>query len=116
MPPSDDSPLDEAELDVTLKAKWNEMKTALINGDIEKSLSYHHDGLKDKYEAIYTNLGSDLAIKASQMQAIEMVYATENRAKYRIERDHDIQGQIVTITYYIYFSKDRRGLWQIERY
>jgi hypothetical protein len=108
--------VDQAELDALLKAKWEGMKTALVDGDIEKALSYHHEAFKDRYESIYNLLGNNLSILAQQMQGIEMIFAEGNRAKYRINRDHDIDGQIVTITYFIYFSKDEDGLWKIERY
>ena len=108
--------LSEAALDALLKAKWDGMKAALIDGDIQKALLYQYEGLRDKYEAIYNLLGSDLATKIQQMQDIELIYATGDRAKYRIKRDHNIDGQTVTITYYIYFSKNGNGLWQIERY
>jgi hypothetical protein len=108
--------MDEATLDGLLKAKWNRMKAALVAGDIGGALGYHHEGARDKYEAIYSLLGSDLANKVNQMQDIELIYAKGERAKYRIRRDHNINGQTVTITYYIYFSKNGNGLWQIEKY
>ncbi|MBW2078208.1 MAG: FG-GAP repeat protein [Deltaproteobacteria bacterium] len=108
--------LNQAQLDALLKAKWEGMKTALVAGDIEKALSYHHEAFKDRYESIYNLLASNLPILAQQMQGIEMIFAEGNRGKYGINRDHDIDGQIVTITYYIYFSKDENGLWKIERY
>jgi len=88
----------------------------LVAGDIEKALSYHHEAFKERHESIYNLLGNNLPSLAQQMQDIEMIFAEGNRAKYGINRDHDIDGQIVTITYYIYFSKDENGLWKIERY
>jgi len=108
--------MDEGELDALLRAKWEAMRQALIAGDIEGALSYHYQGLRDKYEAIYNLLGDELATKVQQMQDMQFIYATGDRALFRIRRDHDIDGQIVTITYHVYFSKDRIGLWQIERY
>jgi len=106
----------EAELDALLRAKWNGMKTALVNGDIEGALNLHHEAFKDRYESIYNLLGNDLPILAQEMLDIELIFAEGDRAKYAINRDHDIDGQIVTVTYYIYFSKDGNGLWKIERY
>jgi uncharacterized protein YkwD len=108
--------LDKTELDALLRAKWDGMKAALSAGDIEGALRLHQKALRDKYEAIYILLGNDLADKASQMQDIEFIYAAGDMAKYRIRRDHNIDGKTVTITYYVYFSKDRSGLWKIERY
>jgi len=45
--------LNQVELDALLKAKWEGMKTALVNGDIEDALTYYHGVQRDKYEAIY---------------------------------------------------------------
>ena len=108
--------LNKEELDALLQGKWDDMKTALITGDIQGALRFHHGMLRDKYEAIYKLLGNDLSTKVQQMQDIELIYAEGDRAKYRIRRDHTIEGQTVTITYYIYFSRDETGLWKIERY
>ena len=107
---------DQAGIDTLLKARWNEMRQALVAGDITGALDYHYEGKKEKYESIYNLLGANLPALAQQMQGIELVYLEDNRAKYRINRDHDIDRQPVTITYYIYFVKDENGLWQIERY
>jgi len=109
--------LDQEVLDALLKAKWNGMREALVDGDIEKALTYHHEIERADYETIYNLLGtSALQIKASEMQNIELVFIEGERAKYRIRRDNTFKGEIVTMTYYIYFSKDENGLWVIERY
>ena len=108
--------LDEAGLDALLKAKWDGMKAALIAGDVEGAISFHHGVLTDQYESIYNLLGSDLPTLVQQMQDIGPVYTKGDRAKYRIKQDHTVDGQTVTITYYIYFSKDGNGLWKIEKY
>jgi len=108
--------LDLAQLDALLQAKWNGMKTALMEGNIQVALDYHQEIFRDDYEAIYTHLGSDLSAKVQEMQDIHLIFVTYDRAKYSITRNQDIEGQIVPITYYIYLSKDRAGLWRIERY
>ncbi|OEU72376.1 MAG: hypothetical protein BA869_02235 [Desulfuromonadales bacterium C00003107] len=108
--------MDQAELDTLLRAKWNGMKAALIAGDVEGALSFHHGVLKDEYESIYNLIGSNLPVLVQQMQDIELIYAKGDRAKYRIRQDHTVEGQTVTITYYIYFSRDGSGLWKIEKY
>jgi hypothetical protein len=108
--------IDQAQLDQLLKAKWIGMKAALVAGDITGALAYHYEGKKEKYESIYNLLGANLPALAQQMQGIELIYMEDNKAKYRINREHDIDGQSVTITYYVYFSKNENGLWQIEKY
>ena len=108
--------MDAAMLDALLKAKWNGMKTALTDGDIEKALSYHNKRFREEYESIYNFLGNNLSVMAQEMKDIEVVFIEGNRAKYAINRDHNIDGQIVTITYFIYFSRGKDGIWKIEKY
>ncbi len=108
--------IDWESLDGLLKAKWSGMRTALVDGDVDKALTYHNDRFRDKYESIYNSLGSNLSTLAQNMRDIELVFLEGNRAKYAINRDHNIDGQTVTITYFIYFSKDKDGLWKIDEY
>jgi len=108
--------LNQALLDQLLRGKWSGMQQALIAGDITGALNYHYEGKKEKYESIYNFLGANLPALVQQMQGIELIYMEDNRAKYRINREHEIDGQSVTITYYIYFVKDENGLWKIEKY
>ncbi len=103
-------------LDALLKAKWNGMKTALITGDIEGGLSYHTEGSKNRYRNTLSFLAAELPSLVSQMQDIELIYFRERTAKYRINRIHDIDGESINITYYIYFIKDHNGLWRIDQY
>ncbi len=107
---------DSIELDALLQDKWAGMKAALTAGDVEGALDYHLEYSQDKYAAVYSALGSDLPNLAQQMQNISPVFYDEARAKYRIRQDHEVEGETVTITYYIYFSKDESGIWKIERY
>jgi hypothetical protein len=60
-------------LDALLRAKWNAMKTALVAGDIEKALTYHQENFHEKYEAIYTALGSELPALVQQMKTISPI-------------------------------------------
>jgi len=50
------------------------------------------------------------------MQTIELIYLKEAIAKYRIIRQQVFEGQMATITYYIYFTKNPEGIWQIEQF
>jgi hypothetical protein len=92
------------------------MKVALISDNIEEALQYHHERSQERYSAIYNAIGSELPALVSQMQSISLIYCVDGTAKYRIRQDHDINGQIVTITYYVYFIHDDYGLWRIEKY
>ena len=72
-----------------LQAKWNGMKTALVDGDISRALTYHHESEKEDYEMVYNLIGiATIQAKAAQMQDIEPVLIEGDRAKYRIRRDN----------------------------
>lgn len=108
--------LSAEELDVLLKTKWADMKAALTAGDIQHALQFHHERYHEKYTAIYHALGNDLPSLVEQMQDISRICYIDGTAKYRIRQNHDISGQTVSITYYIFFSRGGNGLWLIERY
>jgi hypothetical protein len=108
--------VDASALDALLQQKWTDMKVALISDNIEEALQYHHERSQERYSAIYNAIGSELPALVSQMQSISLIYCVDGTAKYRIRQDHDINGQIVTITYYVYFIHDEDGLWRIEKY
>jgi hypothetical protein len=108
--------LNQAELDALLQAKWNGMKSFLINGNIEGTLDYFHAGSKEHHQEIFELLTDRLPDIVSAMRDIEMIYLRDKMAKYRIRREEVIQGQTHDITYYIYFVKDVNGLWHIESF
>jgi len=103
-------------LDTKLKGKWGGMKTALAAGNKAMALNSISTFTRDKYDQIFTALASQLQTIIGNMQDIELIYVHERLAKYRIKRVHNIDGQEVTISYYIYFVKDGDGIWKIENY
>jgi hypothetical protein len=50
------------------------------------------------------------------MQDIELIYIEGSVAKYRIRKNELYGGEMLTITYYLYFIIDEDGLWKIHRY
>ena len=108
--------LDRDKLDTLLKAKWNGMKQALISGSTQEAVAFHIASVRDEYEAIYNALGDRLPTLVGQMQEIELIFAEDGRAKYRIRKEQAINGISKIITYYIYFYFDEDGIWRIENY
>ncbi|MBU0910426.1 MAG: fibronectin type III domain-containing protein, partial [Proteobacteria bacterium] len=108
--------MDKDALDGLLKGKWNGMKTALAAGNIEGGIQYFVNLSKDRYRQIFTALADKLPQTVQAMEEIEMIYYADGIAKYRINRTHDIDGAPVTITYYIYFERDRNGLFKIYQF
>lgn len=108
--------MDRAELDALLNAKWDGMKAALINSDIDSALNYFYESSKDDYNEIFNILSNRIYGIAAGMREIEFVYSTDHNAKYRVKKQEQIQGQLYDITYYIYFIQDHNGLWRIDRF
>jgi len=51
-----------------------------------------------------------------EMQDIEMIYARGDYVKYRIKRTQLINGSMMDLTYYLYFVKDKSGLWKVNQF
>jgi hypothetical protein len=108
--------LSKSQLDTILKAKWNGMRTALVAGNNAVALGYFSADSTDKYNAAFTRLQSQMPGIAANMQNIELIYVTDSIAMYRIKREQIINGQSMTISYYLYFGKGRDGIWRIEQF
>jgi len=104
--------MNKAEIDALLKSKWEGMKAAMINKNIEKLVAYFLSTSQERYRYIFTNLLSSLSDIAANMKAIEMIYLEDRVAEYRIKRLEDV-GEV---TYYIYFVLDENGLWKIQQF
>lgn len=102
--------LSKTEIDTLLKGKWEGMKDALMEKDIQKAVDYFTDWTKERYANIFEILKEYLPQIVQEMQDIKMIYIQGDVAKYRIRR-METAGEI---TYYIYFVKDKDGLWKIQ--
>lgn len=108
--------LSKEEMDALLKGKWEGMKGELARGDASKALQYFSEGSKEKYQEIFNLLSDKLPSLAAEMQDIQLLYLKNTTAKYRVRRNQIIEGQVMTITYYVYFTIDENGLWKIESF
>ncbi len=103
-------------LDSHLRSIWSGMKTALKDLNIEAAVGYFSSDTQQDYLEIFSTLSASISTIASEMQEIEPVYFEESGAQYRIKRMEEIEGIEYDITYYIYFSKDENGNWNIYRF
>mgnify|MGYP000246035410 CR=1 FL=1 len=108
--------MDKDQLDDLLRDRWDRMKAALANQDIQSAINYFYEGSKELYRDIYTAIYDKLPQLIQDMKDIEWIYVEDNLAKYRIRKNEVYGGQNLIITYYIYFEKDEYGLWKIYRY
>ena len=104
--------MNKTEIDTLLKGKWDGMKGALRNKDVEGAVSYFLSISQQRYRDIFTNLLNSLPDIASNMQTIEMISVEDGVTEYRIKRLEEA-GEI---TYYIYFVPDENGLWKIKQF
>lgn len=105
-----------AQLDGLLRAKWNGMKTALAAKNIEAAVADMNPGTATAYREFYTLLYDQLPVLVAAMEDIELINASATQAQYRIHRNETVNGVVEAITYYIYYTKNQTGIWQIERY
>jgi hypothetical protein len=104
------------QMDKLLKAKWDGMKTALASQNITTALNYFNTESKQLYNDMFTALNDQLPQLVQDMQDIQLIYLSNNVAKYRTKKYEIAGGQMMTITYYIYFSKDNNGIWKIYQF
>ena len=71
---------------------------------------------QEKYRTSFGRLGDRLVDVVGNMKALRLVYAKDQIAKYDIERDIVFDGQLRTISYPVYFSKDNDGIWKIDQF
>ena len=110
---------DWVEIDGMLGQRWETMKGFLTLQKVDDAVSYFNPSTQENYrnEFNYLKNNFDLPGLIGDMQDIELIYLKSGRAKYRIIReDQIIDGISETVTYYIYFSLDEKGLWKIEQF
>ena len=108
--------LSREEMDALLRSKWEGMRSALANQDIEKASTYYSEETKEIYNELFNALYAYLPQIAQEMQEIQLIYLKNNTAKYRMRQNELYGGRMITLTYYIYFVVDKDGMWKIYRY
>ncbi|MEW6416696.1 MAG: fibronectin type III domain-containing protein [Nitrospirota bacterium] len=104
--------LNKDQLDTLLKAKWNVMKIALINRDIEGAVSYFSANSQDVYREQFTDLSSVLDVIGNELGQIQLVNIENNRAEYEII----VTRNDITYSFHLLFVNDLDGLWKIGRF
>jgi hypothetical protein len=108
--------LDRTKVNDIFKPIRNGMKTKLGTQDIEGAIGYFSANSQDRYREIFSTLSSGLPAIVEDMQDIQLIYVNDNTAKYRIRKNELYGGQMMTITYYIYFTKNPNGSWSIDKF
>ncbi|MCP4024650.1 MAG: hypothetical protein GY729_22610, partial [Desulfobacteraceae bacterium] len=106
---------DQSLADAMLREQWEGMKTALAEGDVDEALTYFIARSRDKYRPLLQGI-SDFAAFVNAMEDIEMIYLESSIAKYRIKRTEDVDGIPISVTYYIYFTRDIDGQYKVYKF
>jgi hypothetical protein len=106
--------LDRANLDAMLQTKWDDMKEAMLGGDIEGAIKYCAVGRKDSYRRVFTTLAGQLGDIISGLGDVELLEATDSKVKYGLEYEVNINGVPTPAGSYLIFIVDVDGLWKIE--
>jgi hypothetical protein len=104
--------LDEAELDALLRAKWEGMRQALAQSDVDSAVVNFSDYSKDAYKETFTNILSILSQIAQDLDDIQFVKMTKNSVGYDIRAIRN--G--TEYSFYLLFIKDDKGLWKIKSF
>ena len=102
--------INKMQLDSLLKEKWDGMKVALMQRDIETSGSYFVPASQDQYMQIFTELSTDqiYAIFSNiiDFKVDSLIDGSAECGALRVESDG-------TYSYPVTFVQDENGIWKI---
>lgn len=96
--------------DAVLRKIYTGMLDRLRNGDIEGALAATTGGVREKYRAVFTALGSDLPTIVDQIGTLNAGQLSDEMAEYVVTRE--IGGQ--SRAFLIYFLRSEDGVWRID--
>lgn len=102
--------LNQADIDALLKGKWNAMKTALANRDVEGAVGYFIDRSKERYRTIFEALRDQMPVITGTFVEFNIVGVYENIAEYEVVANEN--G--VLHSYPGVFIKDGNGIWKFK--
>ncbi|MBI4681371.1 MAG: adhesin, partial [Nitrospirae bacterium] len=102
--------LNKNQLDNLLKAKWNAMKTALVNKDVNGALAYFAGSYKEMYQYNFELMKDVLSEIVQGMTDISMKGTEDEIAEYEMRTIVD--G--IERSYYIEFIRGLDGIWRIN--
>jgi hypothetical protein len=97
------------QLESLIKAKWEGMKAAVINGTPEAVLNYFVPGIQGRFRAIFNDPSSHAATRLSEISKIKL-FSAKGRAAQAGAIRMELDGEYA---YPVNFVKDGDGLWKI---
>jgi hypothetical protein len=93
-----------------LKGKWDGMKGALANKDIEEALRFFAEEKRDMYRYNFNLMNSILPAMINDMGNIRLIRITNDVAEYEMLAIQD--G--VEYSFYVEFVKGSNGVWKLR--
>ena len=91
--------VDGLALDAALRSKWDGMKQAMATRDTQAAVNFFAEETKDLYQEVFTFLSPQLPQLVQEMQDIELIWAEDQTAQYRIRRHELYGGQPLTVVH-----------------
>ena len=104
--------LNKAEFDAMLQGKWDGMRGALVQNDVDTAASYFDDLTRDAYREMFTLLSEALPQIAQELEDIQFIKMLGSSAEYDIRTVRD--G--TEYSFYLLFVRDKNGLWRISSF
>ena len=107
---------DRSQLDALLQSRWSSLRDSLIARDIARALDQLIASERERYGALFNQLGDILTSLGTDMPTLQAIYLDAGHAKYRLRREQTVGGVPTQITYFVYFSIDSDGIWRIDSF
>jgi len=104
--------LDQTQLDIMLRQKWEGMCQALLTNDIDSAVTVFDESTREAYRETFTLLSSRLPDIVREMRDIQFIRVMKNCVEYDIRTVRNDR----LYSFYLVFIKDRRGLWKVAAF
>lgn len=102
-------------VDSLLRNKLEDMKKALVSGNIEKALQYFMPKKKDAYKRMFETSPETMIGAVKSIQKMEMTeFDILGQARYVVDFMTENSGKKQKYSSYLLFYRDKDGLWKID--
>jgi PKD repeat protein len=98
------------EMDALFNAKWEGMKTAMINADVERTVESFEVNSREFYNEQFTAFSTILNQIGNELGDLQLVAIEDNWAEYEVI----VTRASVTYSFYLLFVQDIDGIWRIR--
>jgi hypothetical protein len=104
--------LSRAEMDVMLKGKWDGMKAALAQGDIEAAVKDFDEYSREEYRETFLAISEILPEVLQGLSDIQFIQLNHNVAEYDIRTIRNGKEY----SFYLMFVRGYDGIWRIRSF